>query len=251
MTGTEGKPRWSVGALAKAVGLTVRTLHHYDEIGLLCPSERSPSGHRRYVEADLHRLYQIRLLRQIGMPLTEIGDALDRGVLREVLTARIELLDRQARRLTALSQQTSALLDQLDRSDWADPVLLQAQLTVFEEYLTPEQGAFMDVHIEGLDEAAKTTMDTDWSALFLRMVEHYRAGTPETDPALLADAARLLDLGRTFTGGDAGIWDSMVKFFRERGGGVLNSLTGETGSDLGDEFWNYVSTAISAVLSRK
>ncbi|WP_344420387.1 MerR family transcriptional regulator [Amycolatopsis minnesotensis] len=249
MTGTEGKARWSVGALAKAAGLTVRTLHHYDEIGLLCPGERSPSGHRRYTEPDLHRLYQIRLLRQIGMPLTEIGDALDRGVLREVLTARVELLDQQARRLTALSQQTSALLDQLDRSDWADPVLLQAKLTVFEEYLTPEQHALMDAHVEGLDEAAKSTMDTEWFVLFRRMVEHYRAGTPEADPALLADAARLADLGRTFTGGDAGIWDSMVKFFRERGGGVLNSLTGETDFELDDDFWDYVSSAISAALS--
>ncbi|MFD1047756.1 MerR family transcriptional regulator [Kibdelosporangium lantanae] len=56
-TGDADQARWSVGAVAKASGLTVRTLHHYDELGLLTPSARTHSGHRRYTEGDLNRLF--------------------------------------------------------------------------------------------------------------------------------------------------------------------------------------------------
>ena len=55
---------WKVGSLASATGLTVRTLHHYDHIGLVSPSGRTPSGHRLYEESDVRRLYQVLALRQ-------------------------------------------------------------------------------------------------------------------------------------------------------------------------------------------
>ena len=58
-------------------GVSVRTLHHYDEIGLLRPSKRSESGYRQYSPADLLRLQQILLHRELGMPLREIGALLD------------------------------------------------------------------------------------------------------------------------------------------------------------------------------
>jgi DNA-binding transcriptional MerR regulator len=67
---------WKVGALAKATGLTVRTLHHYDEIGLLRPSARLAGGHRLYDADDLARLYRIIRLRQLGFPLGQIADVL-------------------------------------------------------------------------------------------------------------------------------------------------------------------------------
>jgi DNA-binding transcriptional MerR regulator len=66
-----------VGEVAEATGLTVRTLHHYEAIGLLAASERTPSGHRLYAPADIERLYRICLLRRLGLALDEIGSALD------------------------------------------------------------------------------------------------------------------------------------------------------------------------------
>lgn len=66
-----------VGELAAATGLTVRTLHYYEEIGLLVASHRSDSGHRLYGGDDVQRLYQICLLRRLGLPLGEITRALD------------------------------------------------------------------------------------------------------------------------------------------------------------------------------
>ena len=68
--------RYTIGELAGATGLTVRTLHHYDSIGLLRPSDRSPSGYRLYGSQDVERLYRILALRQLGFSLKDIDAAL-------------------------------------------------------------------------------------------------------------------------------------------------------------------------------
>src|ERR1700675_313077 len=67
-----------VGELAKRTGLTIRTLHHYDEIGLLKPSLHSESGHRLYTASDVARLQQVLSLRQLAFSLEEIRDCLGR-----------------------------------------------------------------------------------------------------------------------------------------------------------------------------
>ncbi|SMQ17949.1 DNA-binding transcriptional regulator, MerR family [Streptomyces sp. Ag82_O1-12] len=96
---------YSVGQVAGFAGVTVRTLHHYDGIGLLVPSDRSHAGHRRYSDADLDRLQQILFYRELGFPLEEVAALLDdpdadpRAHLRrqhELLTARIEKLRKMA-----------------------------------------------------------------------------------------------------------------------------------------------------------
>jgi MerR family transcriptional regulator, thiopeptide resistance regulator len=68
---------YSAGQVARFAGVTVRTLHHYDEIGLLRPSARTGAGHRRYDDADLDRLQQIRFYRELGFPLEEVAVLLD------------------------------------------------------------------------------------------------------------------------------------------------------------------------------
>ncbi|WP_412541214.1 MerR family transcriptional regulator [Longispora sp. K20-0274] len=64
---------YSVGQVAKFADVTVRALHHYDEIGLLSPSGRSPAGYRRYDDADLERLQSLLFYRELGFPLEEIA----------------------------------------------------------------------------------------------------------------------------------------------------------------------------------
>ncbi|MFI2372440.1 MerR family transcriptional regulator [Streptomyces sp. NPDC018833] len=95
----------SVGEVARFAGVTVRTLHHYDEIGLLSPGGRSHAGHRRYDDADLDRLQQILFYRELGFPLDEVAALLDdpnadpQAHLRrqhELLTARITRLREMA-----------------------------------------------------------------------------------------------------------------------------------------------------------
>ncbi|MEU8300829.1 MerR family transcriptional regulator [Micromonospora sp. NPDC048909] len=90
---------YTVGQVAKVAGVTVRALHHYDEIGLLSPSGRTAAGYRRYDDADLERLQLIRYYRELGFPLEEIAAILDEPAAdpaahlrrqHELLTVRIK-----------------------------------------------------------------------------------------------------------------------------------------------------------------
>src|SRR5205085_4353364 len=80
-----------VGELARRTGLTVRTLHHYDEIGLLRPSLHTESGHRLYTAADVARLQQVRSLRQLGFSLEEVRACLDRSGFSPLEVIRLHL----------------------------------------------------------------------------------------------------------------------------------------------------------------
>jgi len=64
---------YSIGDVATLAHVSVRTLHHYDEIGLLAPSTRTSAGHRRYTPADLERLRQILVYRQLDFGLDQIA----------------------------------------------------------------------------------------------------------------------------------------------------------------------------------
>ena len=67
----------NVGEVAALAGVTVRTLHHYDRIGLLSPSGRTSAGYRSYDGRDLDRLQQVLLYRELGFPLEEVATLLD------------------------------------------------------------------------------------------------------------------------------------------------------------------------------
>jgi DNA-binding transcriptional MerR regulator len=108
--GREGRS-WSVGEVAKLAHVTVRTLHHYDEIGLLRPSGRTASGYRRYSEADLQRLQQVLLFRELRFTLEAIHQLLDGATFdrRRALEAQREMLIEQSKR-------TQAILRGVDRA---------------------------------------------------------------------------------------------------------------------------------------
>src|SRR5579862_8581174 len=99
-----------VGELARRSGLTVRTLHHYDAIGLLTPSARADNGYRLYNRDDIARLHQIQALRGFGLTLADIGAYLaqpDRP-LADLIAQQIAMLDEQidkAARLRARLQE--------------------------------------------------------------------------------------------------------------------------------------------------
>jgi DNA-binding transcriptional MerR regulator len=95
---------YSVGQVAELAGVTVRTLHHYDEIGLLRPRDRSGAGYRRYAESDLERLQQIMFYRELGFALDEITVMLDdpEADAPEHLRRQHELLTERRKRIDAM-----------------------------------------------------------------------------------------------------------------------------------------------------
>jgi len=108
-----------VGELATAAGLTVRTLHYYDEIGLLVASARTDAGHRLYSDADVERLYRICLLRRLGLPLGEIGRALDDPAwsLAAAMATHLGELDRRLEASTRLRGRLAHLVASVGETD--------------------------------------------------------------------------------------------------------------------------------------
>ncbi|MEU6563356.1 MerR family transcriptional regulator [Nocardia nova] len=149
-----------VGVLAASAGLTVRTLHYYDEIGLLSPSQRTGAGHRLYTARDVERLYRIGLLRQLGLQLDEVAAALNDpewdlmgtmnrhiGRLDERLGIEHRLRNRLAAMADTLAQHkkpdTHELLDTLEDMAMLDtkirrriPTLVYRDIAAAHEFLT-------------------------------------------------------------------------------------------------------------------
>jgi DNA-binding transcriptional MerR regulator len=137
-----------VGELAKRTGLTVRTLHHYDAIGLLRPSARSEAGYRLYDRGDVERLYRIQALRRLDLPLSEVavlleGDARD---LQSVIDEQVTALEQQIERAAALRNRLNDLRtllrgqEQPALNEWLTTLEMMA---IYDRYFTPEEYARM------------------------------------------------------------------------------------------------------------
>ena len=107
---------YQVKEAARIAGVSVRTLHHYDELGLLVPSARSGAGYRLYSDDDLMRLQQILIGRELGLPLEEIRRALDEPSFdrRQALRAQREQLRQRVAQTEAMIRAVDAALAALD-----------------------------------------------------------------------------------------------------------------------------------------
>src|SRR5215467_3801754 len=107
---------FTVGELSRLTGVTVRALHHYDEIGLVRPSQRTAAGYRLYDEPDVLRLQQVLVLRELGVPLDQIAGVIDAATDRAALLRghRAALAEKRAR-LDAMLSAVDAALAVLER----------------------------------------------------------------------------------------------------------------------------------------
>ena len=101
--------RHSIGSLSKLSGVSIRALHHYDQIGLLQPSEVAESGYRYYDDAAVERLWQILFYRELDFPLAEIGEILSSPSFdrNRALTEHLNLLTQKRARLDRLIELVS------------------------------------------------------------------------------------------------------------------------------------------------
>ncbi|HLT84885.1 MAG TPA: MerR family transcriptional regulator [Phototrophicaceae bacterium] len=103
----------TVGQVAERFGVTVRTLHHYDEIGLLSPSERSGAGYRLYTDADISRLQNVVVYRRLGFALEEIAALIDEDGAGPSV---VEHLRRQRAAVMSRLEEMSSLVTAIDRA---------------------------------------------------------------------------------------------------------------------------------------
>ncbi len=107
----EAEVAYTVRKLAEMAGITVRTLHHYDEIGVLSPRTRTAAGYRLYGEADLLRLQQILFFRELGFPLEQIRD-----IIEDPHFDRVRALERHRAMLELERARLSRLLGTIEKT---------------------------------------------------------------------------------------------------------------------------------------
>jgi DNA-binding transcriptional MerR regulator len=213
---------YTVGGLAEASGLTVRTLHHWDEIGLLRPAERSGAGHRRYSPEDVRRLYRIVALRGLGLSLERIGTALeDEGPdLRAAVAAHLARVEEELAQARDLRRRLRGILDAFDRmGEPSTNQIIDAieVMTMSERYYTPEQLEQLEARRNALGEEGMAKAEQDWADLIAEFEAERVAGTDVADPKVQALAARWRALIEAFTGGDPGIASSLKRMYAEEG----------------------------------
>jgi MerR family transcriptional regulator, thiopeptide resistance regulator len=199
----------TIGALAKRTGLTVRTLHHYDEIGLLEPSGRSEGGYRLYSDDDVRRLERIVLLRNLGIPLTDIGLA-----LRSDASSIVELLERQAAdvqmrleeatRLHARLNETVAQLRAHDYHDTEQALTLIEGVTMFARHFNDEQRGVLRARAAEVGPERIREVEARWPDLIAEVRREMAGGTPANHPRVLALAEEWQSLLDEFVNGR---WD--------------------------------------------
>jgi DNA-binding transcriptional MerR regulator len=178
---------WSIGELAARTGITVRTLHHYDEIGLARPSRRTPAGHRRYTADDVRRLHRIVALRGFGFPLLEIAallddPGLDAGELvRRQLAQAGDRLDR-AQRLHDQLTKVLELFGAAGEPSAAALLTLIEEMTAVEHAYTPEEFERMAAHRQAMTEQLTPEQ---FAAMSARRREAWAAMTPEQQEQLI------------------------------------------------------------------
>ncbi|MDN6747520.1 MAG: MerR family DNA-binding transcriptional regulator, partial [Brevibacterium sp.] len=107
-----------IGEVAKRSGVSARMLRHYESLGLIDPSERTPNGYREYSAADIGRIFHIEGLRKLGMSLAEIGTLLNDPAFDPSLLIH-ELIETSRRRI-AVEQELLSKLERIDRLHHAD-----------------------------------------------------------------------------------------------------------------------------------
>ena len=188
---------YSVGHVARLAGVSVRTLHHYDDVGLLAPSAHSRAGYRQYSDADLERLQRVLFYRELGFPLDEI-----KGLLDDPTADAETHLRRQRDLLTQRIGRLEAMVTSVDRAigAWKMGISLtpEERFEVFGEH-DPTQYADEAEQRWGGTDAYKQSQERtsrytkqDWldikaetADLLRRFGEAFRAGVaPDSEPAM-------------------------------------------------------------------
>ena len=199
---TEGH-LWSVGEVAKLAGITVRTLHHWDSIGLVSPQVRSAAGYRLYGADDLALVHRVVVFRELGMSLEDITSAvINEGSVQVQLHKQADLLDAEIRRLEhrkksvermiAMDRQGISLTPAEAQEIFGDGFKPEYQEEAYQRWGDTAQWEQSTQRAAAMDKEDWKKVKADMDALNVRLGEAKRAGVdPGSDEAAeLAEAHR-------------------------------------------------------------
>lgn len=218
-----------IGELAKRTGLTVRTLHHYDDVGLLRPSVRSDAGYRLYNRNDIERLHRIQALRRMDLSLAEIAALLenDGAGLQQVIEQQIALLDRQAERTTQLRDRLKLLLERIERNvepDLQDWLVTLEMMAMYDKYFTGDEVA----KLRALKAKENSAIQTESMALVARIRALLDRNVPPESEEVQALSTPWMALAHRRMDGDARLILKLDALHRNEP--VAQALTGVDGA---------------------
>jgi DNA-binding transcriptional MerR regulator len=214
---------YQVHEFAELAGVTVRALHHYDRLGLLKPSRRSPSGYRLYGNRDLVRLEQIVVLKFLGLPLKQIRDLLKKeSALPQTLRRQQLVLADKRRQLDSAIHAIEAAEQSLQSTpepDWnlfkkiIREIEMQNDTEWTKKYYSPEAQAKVDERKKLWSPELQEQVSRQWAELFADI-----EASLDEDPAgpkAQELAARWRNLLAGFTGGDPEIQQGLNKMWSD------------------------------------
>ena len=237
---------WKVGELAKRTGVTVRTLHHYDQIGLLKPTGRTDSGHRLYSGSDLKRLQAIASLRYVGFSLDEIGQCLDgdgRLTLTQALNIQIERLEHRIEAERRLRARLAAIVDRLNSAETisVDELTETIERTwSMDKYYSADQLDYLARRAKEVGQDRIQQVQREWQELFQSFEDAMNRNVDPASEEVQALARKSADLIKEFTGGDSGVRASLGDMYRQEGG---ENITAGHGMQTAPGLWEYMARA--------
>ncbi len=220
-----------IGEIAKQTGVSTRTLHYYDQIGLLSPAHRTDAGYRLYDQSAVIRLQQIMSLRQLGFSLEQIQDCLSKqsqfspeSVVQLHLTQlkeQIALQQKLCERLEAVSTRLQSI--EQDRSRTTETIAIEEfiqvieAITMIEKYYTPEQLDSLKARATSVGEARIKEVEAEWPVLIAQARTAMENGVDPLSEAVQALARRWQALVQEFTGGDEEMVRSLNTMYQQEG----------------------------------
>jgi len=211
-----------VGTLAKKTGLTVRTLHYYEQIGILLPAERSEKGYRLYGANEVQRLHNIVALQQLGFTLEDIRQLLDEEdySLPNVIKMHIRRVEDHIRKKEQLLTRLRSISAHCNRgaapsiNEVIDTIMM---MKMHEKYYTEEQLKSLKERGDALGHEGMQKAQEDWIKLNGAFRNAMENGLEPTDEKVQALVSRMRELIQAFTGGDPEIERSLRKMYQEEG----------------------------------
>lgn len=236
-----------VGELAKQAGVTVRTLHHYDALGLVKPSHRSISGYRLYTADDVARLYMVQALQSLDFSLIEIRNMLQARNFsyKKIIGMQLAALKDKIRQEQNLCQRLEGLerLINPNKQVLLEDIiyLLQIMNNIKQFNLNPEEEEKLKSHWAQFSQADIKAVEAEWPKIITEFRTHMQKGTDPKNPAVQKLAKRWMELVNMFTGGIPKMSEMAKKNLEDN----HESLKAQHGDGIPDkEMFGYVQKAL-------
>ena len=212
---------------AKLTGVTVRTLHHYDRLGLLKPSRYTGAGFRLYSEDDFARLEQIVALKFIGFSLNEINNILKRGTsdLATTLRQQREAIEEKRERLelaVKAIERAEYVVKTSRAPGWEtfakiiEVINMQSNIDWTKKYYSEEAQSEIQKRAASIPHEVIEQGQRDWATLITEVQAAVSAGEDPASEKSQALAARWSDLIKGFTGGNPEIQKGLNRMYSDR-----------------------------------